>query len=68
VNGTEPAAEDGRTVIHAEIPASEILRYAIDLRSISRGTGIFTREPHTYEPMPANLAKAYLDGAGPDHG
>jgi elongation factor G len=67
VNGTEPA-DDGRTVIHAEIPASEILRYAIDLRSISRGTGVFSREPHSYEPMPANLAKAYLDNGGPEHG
>ena len=62
VNGTEPT-EVGRTVIHAEIPATEILRYAIDLRSISRGTGVFTREPHSYEPMPPNLAKAHLDGA-----
>jgi elongation factor G len=61
VNGTEPA-EDGRTVIHAEIPATEILRYAIDLRSISRGTGVFSRAPHGYEPMPPNLAKGHLDG------
>jgi elongation factor G len=59
VNGTEPG-EDGWTVIHADIPSTEILRYAIDLRSISRGTGTFTREHHGYEPMPSNLAKEHL--------
>ncbi len=63
VGGTEPAGE-GRTVVHAEIPTSEILRYAIDLRSISRGTGIFSREPHSYEAMPANLAREHLAAAG----
>ena len=60
VNGTEPGGDEGWTVINAEIPSTEILRYAIDLRSISRGTGTFTREPHGYEPMPQNLAKEYL--------
>ncbi len=62
VNGTEPN-DEGRTVIRAEVPESEILRYAIDLRSISRGTGVFTREHHGYEPVPANLARAHLKAA-----
>ena len=59
VNGTEPG-EDGWTVIRADIPSTEILRYAIDLRSISRGTGTFTREHPGYEPMPAQLVKSLL--------
>jgi elongation factor G len=59
VVGTEPDTS-GRTVITAEVPQTEITRYAIDLRSVSHGTGTFTRSPHGYEPMPPNLVKAEL--------
>jgi elongation factor G len=59
VVGTEPETS-GRTTIAAEVPQTEITRYAIDLRSVSHGTGIFTRAPLGYEPMPANLVKAEL--------
>ena len=59
VVGTEPGIS-GRTTITAEVPQSEITRYAIDLRSVSHGTGTFTRSPHGYEPMPPSLVKAEL--------
>jgi elongation factor G len=59
VVGTEPDTA-GRTTITAEVPQTEITRYAIDLRSISHGSGTFTRSPHGYEPMPPNLVKAEL--------
>ena len=55
VLGTE-AVGDGRTMIKAEVPQTEIVRYATDLRSISHGTGTFNREFRRYEPMPQNLA------------
>jgi elongation factor G len=61
VVGTE-AATSGRSTIKAEVPQTEINRYAIDLRSVSHGTGIFTRAPHGYEPMPPSLVKDYLPG------
>ncbi|HWD03044.1 MAG TPA: elongation factor G-like protein EF-G2 [Amycolatopsis sp.] len=51
VLGTE-AAEGGRTVIHTEIPAAELLRYAIDLRSLTSGTATFTRRHVRFEPLP----------------
>ena len=41
VLGTEPVA-GGRTLVKAEVPELEITRYAIDLRSMSHGTGSFT--------------------------
>ena len=41
VQGTE-AGDDGDQVIMAMVPTSEVLRYAIDLRSISGGRGRFT--------------------------
>ncbi|HET7476007.1 MAG TPA: elongation factor G-like protein EF-G2 [Dermatophilaceae bacterium] len=59
VVGTEPETE-GRTTVRAEVPEVEITRYAIDLRSVSHGTGMFTRELLRYEPMPQHLAKAHI--------
>jgi elongation factor G len=55
VAGTEPIG-NGRTMIRAEVPELEITRYAIDLRSLSHGTGTFTRGYRGHEPMPAQIA------------
>jgi elongation factor G len=55
VLGTEPVA-GGRTLVKAEIPELELTRYAIDLRSMSHGTGSFSRSYLRYEPLPSHLA------------
>jgi elongation factor G len=55
VLGTEPVA-GGRTLVKAEVPQLEITRYAIDLRSMSHGTGSFSRSYLRYEPLPSHLA------------
>jgi len=55
VVGTEPVGS-GRTLVKADIPQLEITRYAVDLRSLSQGTGTFTRRQVRYEPMPAHVA------------
>ncbi|MEU5808394.1 MULTISPECIES: elongation factor G-like protein EF-G2 [unclassified Streptomyces] len=55
VVGTEQAAL-GRTLVRADIPEIEISRYAIDLRSVSHGTGSFTRTYARHEPMPPHIA------------
>jgi len=55
VSGTEPVGV-GRTLVRAEVPELEISRYAIDLRSLSHGTGTFTRAYLRHEPMPQHLA------------
>jgi elongation factor G len=57
VHGTEPAAVEGRTVIHAEVPAHELSRYPVDLLSVSHGTGTFTRSFVRYDYMPPALAR-----------
>ncbi len=54
VLGTEPVA-GGRTLVKAEIPELELVRYAIDLRSMSHGTGSFSRSYLRYEPLPSHL-------------
>jgi elongation factor G len=55
VLGSESIAS-GRTVVRAEVPQLEIVRYAIDLRSMSHGTGTFHRRFLRYEPLPPHLS------------
>ncbi|MGW7319038.1 elongation factor G-like protein EF-G2 [Streptomyces sp. NPDC054854] len=55
VVGTEQAGA-GRTRVRAEVPEIEIDRYAVDLRSVSHGTGRFTRAYARHEAMPAPIA------------
>ena len=55
VLGTEPVGV-GRTLVKAEIPELEITRYTIDLRSLSHGTGSFTRQYLRHEALPSHLA------------
>src|SRR5215469_16488275 len=56
VLGTEPI-RGGRTLVKAEVPELEILRYAIDLRSLSHGTGSFSRSYLRHEPLPSHVAE-----------
>ncbi|WP_322756141.1 hypothetical protein, partial [Frankia sp. Cas3] len=49
-----------RTVIRAEVPETEMLRYAVDIRSLTQGTGTFSRSHVRYEPLPEHLAATYL--------
>lgn len=62
VVGTEQSGA-GRTVVRAEVPEIEIDRYAIDLRSLSHGTGRFSRVHLRHEPMPPQLADKWREEA-----
>jgi len=55
VLGTEAAGHE-RTVVKAEVPQVELIRYAIDLRSLAHGAASFTRTFARYEPMPESAA------------
>jgi elongation factor G len=63
VTGTEPVGT-GRSLVRAEVPEIEVTRYAIDLRSLSHGTGTFTRHHLRYDPMPSHLASKVISSAG----
>ncbi|GLZ10879.1 elongation factor G [Actinomadura sp. NBRC 104425] len=54
----------GRTMIRAEVPQLEIVRYAVDLRSLSQGTGTFSRTFLRYEPLPSHLADKVAAASG----
>jgi elongation factor G len=56
----------GRTLVKAEIPELEITRYAIDLRSVSHGTGSFVRSYLRHEPLPSHLAAKVAADSRPD--
>ncbi|MFI5668780.1 elongation factor G-like protein EF-G2 [Streptomyces sp. NPDC051704] len=62
VVGTEQAGA-GRTQVRAEIPEIEIGRYAVELRSVSHGTGRFTRAYARHEPMPPQIAEKVREQA-----
>ncbi len=51
ISGMEPRGV-GFTEISAEVPASLMLRYAADLRSLTQAQGIFSTEFDHYEPVP----------------
>jgi elongation factor G len=65
VIGTEPVGV-GRTLIRAEVPELEITRYSIDLRSVSHGTGSFTRGYLRHEPLPSHLAAKVAADSRPE--
>jgi elongation factor G len=64
---------DGRQVIRATVPQSELFSYATELRSITGGRGTFSSTLDRYEEVPAHLAEKVIEahkktaeaGAGP---
>lgn len=47
---------DGRVVVEALVPESELVRYVLDLRSLTGGRGSFTARPDRYEVLPGGVA------------
>ena len=56
VLGTEADERPGYSIVRAEVPASTLLRYAIDLRSMTSGSATFTRTFSRFDPLPEALA------------
>jgi elongation factor G len=52
---TGAGVASGRTVVRAEVPAAELLRYAVDLRAMTSGTSAFTRQFARYDPAPEHV-------------
>jgi elongation factor G len=58
VQGMNPGG--GVNVIEAQVPLAEILRYAIDLKSITQGRGSYKAEFSHYEEVPAHIAEKII--------
>ena len=54
---------DNYTVVEAEVPLSEVQRYAQDMRSLTQGRGSYRLEFDHYEPVPANLEQRVIEEA-----
>jgi elongation factor G len=50
--------------IRAEVPMSEVLSYAPDLRSMTGGHGIFTMEFSRYEEVPTHIMEKIIEEQG----
>jgi elongation factor G len=55
VQGTEVGPGEGEQTITALVPTSEVLRYAIDLRSLTGGRGRFSVQHDHYDVLPSHL-------------
>jgi elongation factor G len=53
--------EGGNNVIQAQAPYAELLRYAIDLRSMTQGRGNFTMEFDHYEEVPPHISQKVIE-------
>ncbi|MBM3137280.1 MAG: elongation factor G [Chloroflexi bacterium] len=59
VQGME--TEKGRSVVNANVPLAEMLRYTTELRSLTGGRGMFNMELDHYETVPAHVAQSVID-------
>jgi elongation factor G len=57
-------SKGGSQVVKAQVPMSEVLKYASDLTSMTSGRGIFTVEFSHYEEVPANFAEKIIEASG----
>jgi elongation factor G len=61
IMGMEPQGK--LQVIRAQVPLSEMFRYAIDLKSITQGRGSFKMDFSQYEEVPVNAAEKIIETA-----
>ena len=60
VLGMEPS-ELGYQKVVAEVPEAEIIKYTIDLKAMTQGSGTFSREFVRYEEVPGNLIPKIIE-------
>lgn len=56
IMGMGESDKEGLNMVEAEVPMSEMFKYATDLRSMSQGRGMFSFEFTRYEQAPQNIA------------
>ena len=59
IQGMEAGAE-GTSIVRAQVPMTEMLRYASDLRSITGGRGTFEMAFAHYDEVPAHIAERVI--------
>ncbi|MBC8015903.1 MAG: elongation factor G [Sporomusaceae bacterium] len=59
IQGMEPEGQ-GQGIIRAQVPMSEMFKYAIDLRSITQGRGSFDSNFSHYEEVPHRITEMII--------
>ena len=60
IMGMGESDREGLNMVEAEVPMSEMHKYATDLRSMSQGRGSFSFEFIKYETAPQNVAEKVI--------
>ena len=63
IMGMGDSDKPGLNMVEAEVPLSEMHKYATDLRSMSQGRGEFSFEFSRYEPAPAAITEKVIASA-----
>ena len=63
IMGMGESDKEGLNMVEAEVPMSEMFRYATDLRSMSQGRGMFSFEFTRYEQAPSNVAEKVIQSS-----
>jgi elongation factor G len=53
--------EDGYRSITAIVPMSEMYQYSVDLKSMTKGEGTYTKEFDKYETVPSSISKKIVE-------
>ena len=61
--GMEPAEFEKWQTIQALVPQAEVLKYTIDLKAMTQGSGFFSMEFDHYEEVPAHLQDKIIQEA-----
>jgi elongation factor G len=65
INGMEGVG--GKQVIKASVPYAEVVQYALQLRSLTHGTGSYTLEIGEYAEVPREMAGKIVEQAKKEH-
>ena len=61
IMGMGESEKEGLNLVEAEVPVSEMFKYATDLRSMSQGRGVFSFEFVRYEPSPQQVVQKVVE-------
>lgn len=61
IMGMGESEKEGLNLVEAEVPVSEMFKYATDLRSMSQGRGVFSFEFVRYEPAPQQVVQKVVE-------
>ena len=60
------AQEPGKSIVTAEVPQADMLRYSTDLRSITQGRGLYSMTYLRHEVLPNHVAQTVIANAKKD--